>query len=208
MRKRLSTMLCLLSLIAPAGLFAGTNGWSYTSYSNGSYVPLRGTFGEFWSTTYQDYTSYVDFTFDATNVSSILDYNNGGNNPGTNCDNAQAYVTVDMTAVPISDLELEGLDAYSHASNLPNPKFDLEDDFGTGPHNEESEVVALGTVQAGVGYYFDTYWYDYRTGQAGYNGNIQVQFAMSSSGWLDYNNCVTSAEVQVINPYSQYKGSL
>lgn len=204
MRMKALATACFLSLIVPIAADAGTTGWSYSNYTYGSYVPLSGTFRE--SISHGWYYTQVDFSFTATNVNSILDYNNGGDNPGTACDGSAAYVTLDVTDVPISDPELEGLNALYTYSNLPNPKFDVEDDWGTGPENEESEVVALGTVQAGVGYYFDTTWEDLRTGQAGHSGNIQVQFAMSNSGFLDYNNCTTAGAVQVINPHNQYNG--
>jgi|SRR4028118_724996 hypothetical protein len=208
MKAKAFVVLSIFSLIPTTAAVAGTTGWSYTNYNYGSYVPLRGAFREEVLTSYSEYVTYVDILFDATNVNSIRDYNNGGDNPGADCDGVQAYVTVDTTAVPISDPEFENLNAVHQSSNLPNPKFDIEDDVFTGPQNEESEVVVLGTVLAGYEYYFDTVWEDLRGGFPGYNGNIYVQFAMSSLGWSDYNNCVTAGAVQVINPYSQYRHTL
>lgn len=208
MKVKAFALLGILSLIPALSAYGGTTGWSYTSYGNGSFVPLRGTFQEAVWTELSEIVNYVDFRFDTTNVTSIWDYNNGGDNPGSNCDNVQAYVTIDVTAVPAGSPEFENLNAVRQYSTLPNPKFDLEDDWGTGPQNEESEVVALGTVQAGVDYYFDTVWEDLRGGFPGYNGDIYVQFAMSSLGYSDYNNCTTAGAVQVINPYSQYRHTL
>jgi hypothetical protein len=55
------------------------------------------------------------------------------------------------------------MSAYSVSSTLPNPKTDIENNDLFGNRNEESEVVALGSVSVGT-YNMVTYWYDYRSG--------------------------------------------
>lgn len=189
-------------------VFAGTNNWYYTSYSYGSYVPKSGTFTEsvYFGQYGPTYQSKVEFGFDSTNLTSILDYNNGGDNPGTTCDNANAYITVDMTAVA-NNTWGEKLHAYTTYSTLPTPKYDLESDAFSSGYNEESETVALGTVQAYQYYTMTTLWNDYRSGGVSDGGKIQVQFAMSKKGFSDYNNCITAGAVQIINPYGNTQGS-
>lgn len=190
-------------------VIAGTNNWSYSDYSKGSYVPKTGTFLErtYYSSQGGTYESKIEFRFDNTNVSSILDYNNGGNNPGSRCDNANAYVTIDMSADPDATWG-EKLHARSVYSNLPNPKVDLESDTLGSSYNEESEVVALGSVNSWTDYKMITYWNDYRSGHNNDGGDILVQFAISKKGFSDYNNCTTAASIQIFNPYSQDYGQL
>jgi hypothetical protein len=75
-----------------------------------------------------------------------------------------------------------------------DPKTDLENDNPEiDTFNEESEVVALGQVQAGIDYSMATYWNDYRDGSSGDSSTIQAQFNMSNKPWYsaDYNNCYT-----------------
>lgn len=201
--KKIWLLTIMLPLSLPSISEAGTTSWSYSTYANGSYVPKSGTFTESITSNGQ-YTCKTSFQFDSYNVTQISDYNNGGDNPGTtSCDNARAYVTIDQTAVPDSwDLEI---DADSITSNLPNPKYDLEDNNGFA-EDDESEVVALDPLTANVTYYARTYWNDYRDGDSGDSGNIQTQFAMSKLGVSDYNNCTTSAAVQIINPYGDNLG--
>lgn len=207
--KKSAFALAAFFLAGIAAVYAGTTGWSYTNYNNGSYVPKKGSFTELTTKTsdnkYYYYYSKTSFAFDSTNITSINDYNNGGDNPGTACDNSKAYVTLDMTAKPASwDLEI---DAYTITSNLPSPKYDVEDNNYFG-ENDESEVVAQGALTSGKQYYMQTKWKDYRDGDSGDGGNIQAQFAMSKKGISDYNNCTQSSVVQVINPYGNKIGSL
>ncbi|WP_437755398.1 hypothetical protein [Sorangium sp. So ce1389] len=201
------TLLSLAPLLWSSALLAGSHGWSYSDHDAGSYVPRNGLFAEaIPSAGY--YYSEVTFWFDDRNLASIEDYNNGGDNPGDACDSSKAYLTVDMTSVP------DGIDTL-HAgdgmvvTNLPDAKIDVEDDFweSTFGINEESEVVVLGTLRAGA-YLMRTYWLDRRTGAASDGGAIQVQFAMSAEGSPDYNNCITSSRVQIVNPYGTSRGSL
>ncbi len=191
----------------PYTVYAGTTSWSYSNYDYGSYVPKKGNFTEWTSTSGSNYYywSKTYFKFDSNNVSSILDYNNGGENPGPDCDNAKTYITLDATAVPNgSDLEL---DVIAVVSNFPSPKFDIEDNSDFGEH-DESEVVALGKVVKDKEYYMKTQWRDYRDGGTNDGGKIQAQFAMSKKGFSDYNNCTQSSVVQVINSYGKTLGAL
>jgi hypothetical protein len=187
---------------------AGSTSWSYSSadyVANGHYVPLSGSFTEGTFGGYQ-YWSRVSFSFTSHNRAYILDYNNGGDNPGkTACDNFNAYVTLDMAAVPNNSLDLE-ISAVEIYTNLPNAKLDYETDGGV--DNEESEVVALGTVSTNIAYYMRTYWNDYRDGDTNDGGKIQAQFAMSKPGWSDYNNCILAGNVQIINNYGKNFGSM
>ena len=195
-------MSVLITTALPAVAAAGSTSWSYSNYSNGGYVPLSGTFQKEMSGNY--FTSRVSFRFDTYNRAQILDYNNGGDNPGTRCDYARAYVTLDQTLLPATQ---ERLDAQVIVTTLPNPKADFEDDNRDG-YKEESEIVALGTVDTTTTYAMKTYWYDRRPTTGGYGGWLQAQFAMSKKGLIDYNNCYTSGAVQITNYYSGFRGRL
>ena len=151
--------------------------WSYSNYDYGSYVP---TTGHGYPTFYNKNKSgdnyaetYVSFTLDSNNVSTIKTYNSGTNTaaPGMNL-----YLGLDIRSHRKSSTDM--MDAYSIATSLPNPKSDLENDDLFGDRNEESEVVALGTVSART-YYMSTKWYDYRTGGSDHNGEWRAQFHMS-----------------------------
>ncbi len=194
--------LLFVSVASVSPLFAGSTSWSYSNYNYGTYVPKKGTFTE--EIISDQYTCKTTFAFDSSNVSNIKDYNDGGDNPGTSCDKAKAYVTIDQSALPDSwDLEI---DAVSITSTLPNPKYDLEDNNFFG-ENDESEVVALGTVSA-KSYAVRTYWDDNRDGDSRDSGKIQVQFAISKKGIFDYNNCIQSGAVQIGNSYDDDLGDL
>ena len=187
--------------------FAGSTSWSNSTYSMGSYVPVKGTYAEglmssTGSPTGVVYISKVSFTLDSKNVSSIKDYNNKIGAGGT-CKGYSSYLTLDVTSV---DNGTEKLDAYYVYSNLPNPKYDLENDNLFTPYREESETVALDTVTA-KDYYMTTRWADYRAGASSDSGKIQAQFGMSKKGISDYNTCVISNEVQIINSYGSSRGS-
>lgn len=147
-------------------------------------------------------TTQTTFSLDSTNVTSITDYNNGGDNPGTACDNKNGYLNLDMTAVPDNSFDLE-VSAYSQSTTLPDPKFDLETDGGV--DNQESDVTALGQVSA-QSYWAQTNWHDYRDGGSGDSGKFQAQFDISAKGWSDYNVCVGSTAVQAIQPYGDNLG--
>lgn len=189
----------LVGTIGTSSVFAGpgtTVYWNYSNYDNGSYVPKSGRMESYFGSD-RYFSTTVFFQFDTTNVNSILDYNNGGDNPGASCDNVNAYVGLDVTSV--ADSQIEAVNAYSISTNLPDPKTDLENDNPeVDTFNEESEVVALGRVEAGVNYSMATYWNDYRNGDSGDSSTIQAQFNMSNKPWwsADYNNCYTAGSVQ------------
>jgi len=203
MKKNIKVVLAVTCLFLA---FSSTaSAWSYSNYNYGSYVPKSGSGMQstfLTGSTYQ-LDTWVYFQFDSHNVANILDYNNGNDNPGTACDNKKAYVTIDQTAIPDSwDLEI---DAYYVNTNLPNPKIDIEDNNFFG-ENDESEVTVLGTVEADTLYYMETVWNDYRDGDSGDSGKIQAQFAMSTKGLSDYNNCVQSSVVQHTFTYGDNLG--
>jgi hypothetical protein len=202
--KTIALSIGLCGVLGAGVALAATSGdsdmWSYSDYSHGSYVPQDGSMNSLFYDTY--FTTQVDFIFDDYNVSKILDYNDGGDNPGTSCDNDEAYVTLDQSAIGDDSLDLE-ISASSVRSNLPDPKYDLESNGGV--DNDESEVVALGSVSA-TSYYMRTTWDDYRDGDSGDSGKIQAQFAMSTKGLSDYNNCVQSDVVQATIYYGDNLG--
>ncbi|HHC3391974.1 TPA: hypothetical protein ACN7HJ_005302 [Klebsiella pneumoniae] len=180
--------------------------WSYSDYSKGSYVPKSGSGSQamIYDGTNHYLQSTVNFKFDSTNVTNIKDYNNGGDNPGTACDNASAYVTLDQTAKADSgNLEIS---ATQVTTNLPNPKTDVEDNNFIGS-NDESEVTVLGTVASSTAYWMATKWKDQRDGDSGDSGKIQAQFAMSKKGLSDYNNCTQSTAVQHTFTYGDNRGT-
>jgi hypothetical protein len=198
--------LCSMFFVTQSAfaVLSDTRTWSYTDYSHGSYVPKKGThkyynFDRVSSRGNWVLDTDVIFTLDDHNVKNILDYNNGGDNPGTAADNKKAYLTVDQTAIPQNSNDLE-IDGYQVLTNLPNPKIDLEIN-GFGVDVDETEVVALGSVKAGTEYYMWSYWDDYRDGGTYDGGKIQAQFAMSVEGWSDYNNVVQSDVIQSTMPY-------
>jgi hypothetical protein len=194
MKKILATLglaLCIVGLS-----HAGTWSWSNTG-EMGSYVPESGYFSEWWGSGY--YVSKVDFTLSSRNLVSIQTYNQGYGQGGK-CYGKHAYLTADITAVPDAwDLKF---DVRAIATNIPNPKVDLESDIGSDNDHEESEVVMLGTASS-TSYYTRSYWYDKREGGSNDGGNIQVQFAMSNKGLFDYNNCTTANGIQIINRYGK-----
>lgn len=202
--KNIKILVCALSLFLMFGSSAFA--WSYSDYSNGSYVPKSGSGipSMISSGGNYDLATWVSFQFDSTNVTNVLDYNDGGNNPGTACDNDNAYITLDQTADPdSSDLEI---DADSVTTNLPNPVIDIEDNSFFGD-DDESEVTALGTVNSSTTYYMQTRWNDYRDGGSGDSGIIQAQFAMSTHGFSDYNNCTQSTAIQHTFQYGDNLGT-
>ncbi len=198
MKKYLLSFFVFALLVS--SVLAGTWSWSNSGYSMGSYVPISGSFSEDWY--YGIYESSVSFTLDASNVSSIITYNNGNGTGGT-CYGDEAYLTIDMSADP-DGLDLE-IDANSIYSNTPNPKYDIETDWLFTPDHEESETCVLGTVSA-TNYYMTTCWIDERDGGENDGGDILVRFSMSKEGVFDYNNCVQSSENQILNPYGNEYG--
>ena len=123
--------------------------WNDTSY-RGSYIPKTGWIQPtFYRYEYQYLAkTHCEFTLDSYNVSNILKYNSGTHE----ADSKNLYFTVDVTNVPNGSIDQ--MDAYAIYTSLPNPKTDLENDDVLGDRNEESEVVALGSVEAST--YFMT----------------------------------------------------
>ena len=130
----------------------------------------------------------------------LLTYNNGNNSVHQG---KIAYLTVDVSS--IRDGSEDKMDAYTIVSDLPDPKYDLENDDLFGTRNEESEVVALGKVEA-KNYYVITGWNDLRDGSSGCSGHWNCQFAMSQKGISDYNNLTQSSRVQATINYGNTRG--
>jgi hypothetical protein len=226
MKKKIITSILSVALIVSLGInvfaytvtYGPTSSWNYSNYSHGSYVPKTGsmstTFYDFDpSTGLDDANTYVSFTLDSSNVSSILDFNNGGDNPGTEADNKTCYLSIDVRSKRTGSDDM--MSAYSVTSSLPNPKTDIENDDIFGNRNEESEVVALGTVQA-QGYYMSTMWDDYRSGGSTDNGRWDCQFGVSGQYlkvggvWIpssgDYNAIMISDVNQASVSYGNNSG--
>lgn len=72
-------------------------------------------------------------------------------------------------------------------TNLPDPKFDVEDDdILHHKYNEEAEVTALGkTIKAGKEYYMQVVWDDHRTSES--MGCFGAKAELSKKGVIDYN---------------------
>lgn len=190
------TVFCLSSLC----VFAGNSSWSYRNYSNGSYVPKSGNMNSSYSSVYPEAYTNVTFSLDSNNVQSIIEYNNGNNSVHQG---KIAYLTVDVSS--IRDGSEDKMDAYTIVSDLPDPKYDLENDDLFGTRNEESEVVALGKVEA-KNYYVITGWNELRDGSSGCSGHWNCQFAMSQKGISDYNNLTQSSRVQATINYGNTRG--
>ena len=140
------------------------------------------------------------------------------------------YLGLDIRSVrnALSSTDMMDVKEYAIATSLPNPKLDAENDDleDLDDRNEESEVVALGTVSATT-YWMSTIWDDYRTGGPYQNGEWRVQFHMSgqylpmgiiktdyhSAGqyWIpsygDYNLIWMPYVNQAIIPYGRYAGA-
>lgn len=187
-----------------------TKTWNYSTYINGTYVPKVGwAQPTFYRTANQNLAkTYCEFTLDNYNVENILNYNAGTHEANSK----NLYLTLDVTNVP-SDGIHDKMDAYLIYTSLPNPKEDYEDDLSdSDERKEESEVVALGEVEATT-YFMTTWWVDYRNSNANDKGQWQVQFAMSgqyvglpnTNIWIgsngDYNNVTTANIVQAIMKY-------
>lgn len=177
---------------------AATKSWSYSNYSHGGYVPKSGSM----TSSYKSGTAYTKTTFllDSTNVTKIEEYNNGTN---SSYQGTKGYLTVDISSIRTGNEDK--MDAYAIVSNLPDPKYDLENDDTFGTRNEESEAVALGTVKAQE-YYVKTSWDDLREGNDDDRGSWQCQFSMSKKGISDYNTFVQSDVIQATISYGKTAG--
>ena len=179
----------------------GSKQWKYEDYTHGSYVPQQGNFA-FVNRSYAEGTVFtqVDFGLDTYNVTKILEYNRGESSvSSSNC-----YLTVDVTHMRKNN-STDQLSAVYIISNLPDYKSDIESDSGT--RNEESEVVALGTVESNKNYYFRTAWKDYRNSSS-LSSSIQCQFGMSKKGVIDYNNVIQSDVIQAVYNLGTSNGGL
>ena len=192
----------IFSMLSSISAFAGYDNWNYTDNTTnyGSYVPKTGDMTTSFSSVVPEAYTNVTFTFDSDNVAAITSYNNGTN---PSYQGVKGYVTVDISNIRTGSVDT--MDAYTIVSNLPNPKYDLENDDLFGSRNEESEVVALGTVGANE-YYVITAWNDLRKGNSTDNGRWQCQFSMSSKGLVDYNTFVQSSAIQATVYYGNTFG--
>jgi hypothetical protein len=181
-----------------------TSYWSYPDDAlYGSYVPRSGSLKvKVYSEpdhnkVLHKISTTVNMTLTAKNVTAIKKYNK---------DN-KAYLACDVTSVRKGGKK-DSVNATSVISNLPNPKYDLENDnFLSDNRKEESETVVLGTVSA-KSYYMETFWDDLRTGDTNDAGKFQCQFNMSTKGVFDYNNYITSSRIQATMAYCKDRGKI
>lgn len=201
-----ATCLLLSSGFVNASILGGRATWDYSSsdYDTvGHYTPLDGEM-EYRiydnSGTSSDYLkTRVDFNPTIHNAETVTDYIHGRGTGGS-CYGENAYWTLDVTAT--GDMpEDPRIDAYSIATDLPDAKEDLE--YNSTTFRNESEVVALAEIDSSEDYYMSTYWKDYRRGYTYDDGIFQAQFAMSTLGWSDYNNCTQSKIVQAEISYGE-----
>lgn len=198
--KKFSIFLILLVVFSLTSIssLAATKTWNYSDYSNGTYVPKSGNM----TSTYENGTAYTKTTFslDNSNVTAIKQYNNGTN---SSYQGINGFLTIDISSIRTGNEDK--MDAYAIVSNLPNPKYDLENDDILGSRNEESEAVALGTVSA-KSYYVKTSWDDLRSGNDTDKGRWECQFSMSKKGASDYNTFTQSHDVQATIYYGKTAG--
>lgn len=182
------------------------DGWpnSYPNYSCDKYFSPNS--GKIYATFYPTYIiTEVSCTYDASRVSYITNWNKYGYTDGVNT-YVHAYAGIDIKNVP-DKAKAEQLNARRITSTLPNPKFDLENDLFSDSNNyqEEAEVVALGTIQAGVRYNTTVEWDDYRDGQIEL-GHWNVNSELSAKGVQDYNVISGQSESLVFLYYHANKG--
>lgn len=221
MKYKIVAFMILITIpLSTVNAFAATKSddWNYSSYSHGYYVPLSG------SMTVKTYTessgkalieTHVTMNFSSTNASRIALYNEGSKDSKVHekCRGVKTYLTCDVSSVRKSGFK-DFVNAKSVTSNLPNPKYDIENDNPatatdvTGDYyNEESETVALGKI-TNKSYYMNTIWDDWRNSTSGAAGKFQCQYGMSKKGLIDYNTVITSDVIQSLVSYSSKKGAL
>lgn len=178
--------VCIITFATSISAFAATN-WNSSS---SSYAPSSGTV----YTTYNYSSSQGGYIVNTTayfylsssNVSTITAYNLGQIIPDT-----PWYFGLDIKNIPAGTERMHASSTNYLYTNFPNPVKDVEDDNGDGK-NEESEVVALGTMNNTTQYYMHTVWLDTRTGASSDIGQFAYTFHMSSQDfpWGDYNTRV------------------
>ena len=192
-------------LVAILGATAGGQASAVWYDGTSSFTPYYGYFteGVVCSGT-EMYWTKARFKFSSSEASSIAKYKAG--TASSDCGTSKAYLTADISAV--GDSWDDELDAYSTSyiyTNLPSPVKDVEDDgflsydYPDG-ENEEAEVTATGTIASGTYYYVTVYWWDYRDGDSGDGGNIEVNFDMSKKDG-EYNVCQAGDGPQEENAY-------
>lgn len=190
-----------------------TDKWEYTDYSVGYYVPRTGNMKVTTSVTdsgVYKVTTKVTMKFNATNVSRIKLYNSGSEDKKVHekCRGKKTYLTCDVTSDTGSSVISDNMHATSVTSNLPNPKYDLENDNGNwDDYKEESETVALGTIEA-QSYTMTTKWNDKRGKNGAYGGKFLCQYSMSKKGLSDYNTVIVADGIQATVSYCKERGKL
>ncbi len=196
----------LLSFVATANLplIASAQCWYMNSHRLGdfSFVPTMGCYYEDVYPEYGMLITEVLFKFDQISVDQVNRFKDGeislpwfNGRKGCSLGGNNGYFTVDLTANPHAGKNKQRLSAFKVDTNLPYPKKDIEDSTGWNSVNEESEVVALGRLQANKWYYMVTYWIDNRKQDGPYGGVIGINFGISHQTFgngYDYNNCFNS----------------
>lgn len=145
----------------------------------------KGEYSAFWpksvtleTTHYSQYTNTkMSFTYGTKAINTLNTYRN-----------IELYPGVEIR--DYSKSAYDNFSAYSIATNLPDPKKDLENDDIFGTRNEEAEVTVLGTLTANKNYYISANWTDYRSNDGEPEevlGNFAGKAELSEKGLSDYN---------------------
>lgn len=131
------------------------------------YYPSDGYIIGYYDSTSTGISTRVSFTYTATAVNNIKNYNNAGR----------------YTGVDVKDLG-NCFSAYSVTSTAPDVKTDIEPNAGFDYYNE-SEIVIFGNLTAGKRYDMNVFWHDYRGGLK--SSEFVVNAELSEKGLIDYN---------------------
>lgn len=185
--RRIMAVLLSFVFILEGGvpIFAVDTSYATWTSSKKNFAPNSGGLYAAFYPTY--IITEIPCTYTTTEVSYITNWNKYGYTDGVNT-YVHAYAGIDIKNVP-DKAKAEQLNARRITSTLPNPKFDLENDLFSDSNNyqEEAEVVALGTIQAGVRYNTTVEWDDYRDGTLVELGHWNVNAELSAKGVQDYN---------------------
>lgn len=164
--------VCSVMICSVLAVDTASSSWGVTTY----YAPTSGTL----YTRYLSNAAQTRLTFSFDNASNLFKINTE-NNKGN-------YTGMDIKSVgknASTGKECSGLfNAYTITSTLPDCKTDLESNWGQ-KYQDESEAVALGTLEQGKEYAMSVYWDDYRDGTI--KGSWVVNCELSTKGFSDYN---------------------
>ena len=209
----LSSVVLLSFLLVNAYAAIGTNKPWPSAYPTPTkaFTPKAGSAQATYNTSTT--STKVKFKLSSANVTEILKHNNGTHS--TNYPGMYLFFGLDIKNNNWGNPEK--MSAYAISSNLPGAVTDLENDnpgyqYWQDLYNEESEVVATGTVVANTEYHMTTTWNDLRGGGQYDSGAFQVTFHMSGQyigGWftgMDYNTFIYEDIPDATMYYGNYRG--